>query len=160
MKRTVKLFDHHRPKNINDAENPKSPPPNQSSSNIINPKSTNPSSTRRNVSNETKQQAAGDLVTPTENKSPTTALISSTSLINILNTSSKLSKNQIVLLPQNISSKCIEQLMARKSTDPHKLNHGLLVEERSSKNLSPYTDNTFTLTQITEVQQSFQPLYA
>ena len=141
-KRTANLFDHNPPKIKNDVENLQTPSPNQSSSEINNPHITFPS---------INQEIVEDVATPTENITPTSAIIFSTSTNNNLNTPPKFSDNQIVLLLQNIYSRRMQQKLTRKPADAHKLTHRLLLTEPSLQSPHPYADKIATLPQITEM---------
>ena len=156
LKRTVKCFDYSPSKNKKDDEYPKPPPPNQSSSSIIDNLNSKGSSTRPTVSNEAHQDAVENVVTPAEYITPATSLISSTSTIDNLNSPSKFSNNQFVLLPQSTYTKRMQQLLTTKQPDAHKLTHRLILKEPSSQNPPPCADNNFTEPQITEVQQRFK----
>ena len=66
---------------------------------------------------------------------PTIALNSSISTINNLNTSSKFSNNQTVLLHQKTFSQRMPQILTPKPADAQKLTDLFLFEELSSKTL-------------------------
>ena len=50
----------------------------------------------------------------------------------------------------------MQQLLAWKGTESHKLTHRFLFEEPSAQNIPPYADNNFILPQLTELQQRIQ----
>ena len=107
-------------------------------------------------SSQPNQDVVRDLVTPAEKLTPTSALTSSTSGINKLNTPPDFSNNQIVLLGQNVYSKCKQQSLTGTPAEAHELAHRLLLKEHSSQNPRPHDDNNSTLPQITEVIDNFQ----
>ena len=51
----------------------------------------------------------------------------------------------------------MKQLITRKPTDTHKLAQQFLLEKTSLQNPPLYADESFTMPQITEVQQRLQP---
>ena len=75
------------------------------------------------------QDDVEDVVIPTEIITHSTALLSSTSAIMNLNTTSKFSNYQTVLLQQTHYTKLMPPLLTRKPTYAHKLTHRLLLKE-------------------------------
>ena len=51
----------------------------------------------------------------------------------------------------------MQQLLTRKPTDANKLTYRPLLREPFSQNPPTYADNQFTIPQIRELQQRFQP---